>query len=81
MRFTEISAASESRNNIAGSVANINKHCHFPGQKLNQADIRTLNPTELANKSLLVLTPEAALCAACGIAFSFALPLLAQKCC
>lgn len=57
------------------SVADINKHSHFLGQKLNLADIRALNPTELPNKSLLVPTPEAALCAACGIAVSFALPL------
>lgn len=57
-----------------------NKHSHFLGQKLNVADIRALNPTEVANKSLLVLTPEATLCAACGIAVSFALPLLTQRC-
>lgn len=81
MQFPQISAGSESGNNIAGSVADANKHSHFPGQKLNQADTRALNPTELANKSLLVLTPEAALCAACGIAVSFALPLLAQRGC
>jgi len=47
----------------------------FLAQKPNQADIRALNPTELANKSLLVLAPEAALCAARGIDVSFALPL------
>ena len=51
----------------------------FRGQKLNRADIRALNPSELANKRLLVLTPEAALCAAGGIAASFALPSLAQR--
>lgn len=76
MQFTQISSRSESGKSAAGSVSDINKHSHFPGQKLNLADIRALNPSELANKSLLVLTPEAALCAACGIAVSFALPLL-----
>lgn len=79
--LSQISSGSESGNDIAGSVADINKHSHFPVQKLNLADIRALIPTELANKSLLVLSPEAALCAACGIAVSFALPSHAQRCC
>lgn len=61
--------------------SDINKHGHFPGQKLNPADIRARSPSEFTNKSLLVLTPEATLCAACGIAVSLALPLLTQRCC
>lgn len=54
--------------------ADINKHGHFPGRRLNLADIRALNPSEEANRSPLVPTSEAALCAACATAVSFAPP-------
>lgn len=81
MQFTQIPSESESGNSVPGFVADINKHGHFPGQRLNLADIRALNPTEPANRSRLVLTPEAALCAASVTVVSFALPLLAQGCC
>lgn len=81
MQFSQNSSGSESGNSIAAVVSEINKHGHFPRQKLNLADIRALNPTEEANRSLLVLTSEAALCAACVTVVSFALPLLTERCC
>lgn len=55
MQFTQNSSGSESGNSIAGSVADINKHGHFPRQKLNLADIRALNPTEELQKPHFVL--------------------------
>lgn len=59
--------------------ADINKRGHFPGRRLHLADIRALNPSEQANRSPLVPTSEAALCAACATAVSFALPFLTPE--
>lgn len=59
--------------------ADINKCGHFPGRRLHLADIRALNPSEEANRSPLVPTSEAALCAACATVVSFALPCLTPE--
>lgn len=59
--------------------ADINKRGRFPGRRLHLADIRALNPSEEANRSPLVPSSEAALCAACATAVSFALPFLTPK--